>query len=207
VGPQSTRYDSTRARIHISIPARQLTLHVDGRHYGTYPCALGKPSTPTPAGNWNIQVKTVNPSWKVLGTRWMGLNVLWGNYGIHGTNAPWSIGRYVSNGCIRLHNHDVEAIFPLCPVGTPVEITGTYGGSPGGGEGTGGGGGGVLQRGARGPEVTRLQQRLHQLGYSPGPVDGIFGAQTEQAVRRFQQDRGLVPDGVVGPATRTALGL
>ncbi|MEW6522133.1 MAG: peptidoglycan-binding protein [Bacillota bacterium] len=197
------RYDFTRSRIHISIPDLRLTFYLDGRVYGSYPCALGKPSTPTPAGNWSIQTKAVDPSWSVLGSRWMGLNVPTGNYGIHGTNAPWSIGRYISNGCIRMHNRDVESIFPLCPIGTPVQITGGYGG---GGSG-GGGGGGVLQHGSRGPEVVRLQQRLRELGYDPGAIDGIFGPQTESAVRRFQQARGLPADGVVGPGTRRELGI
>jgi len=50
-----------------------------------------------------------------------------------------------------------------------------------------------------------LQQRLRGLGYAPGPVDGIWGPITEQAVRRFQADLGLMADGVPGPATRQAL--
>jgi spore coat assembly protein SafA len=52
----------------------------------------------------------------------MGLSVPGGNYGIHGTNNPPSIGGYVSNGCIRMYNHDVEELFPRVSIGTPVEI-------------------------------------------------------------------------------------
>ncbi len=73
--------------------------------------------------------KIMFPAWEVLGTRWMGLDVPWGNYGIHGTNADWAIGTYVSNGCIRMHNWDVEAIYPLVVLGTPVDIVGYYPGS------------------------------------------------------------------------------
>ncbi len=193
----------SRARIQISIPSLQLTLHLNGRIHGSYPCALGKGSTPTPAGDWAIRNKQVNPSWQVLGTRWMGLNIPTGNYGIHGTNAPWSIGRYISNGCIRMHNRDVEAIYPLCPVGTTVHIMGSYGAptSPTGGTG------GNLRRGSRGPQVSRLQARLQELGFDPGPIDGIFGPQTERAVIAFQRHRGLTADGIVGPQTRQALGI
>ena len=43
-------------------------------------------------------------------------------YGIHGTNAPESIGQAASHGCIRLRNADIEALAPLVPVGTPVYI-------------------------------------------------------------------------------------
>jgi hypothetical protein len=45
-----------------------------------------------------------------------------GGYGIHGTNAPSSIGRSVSHGCIRLRNEDIEALYRLVPVGSPVYV-------------------------------------------------------------------------------------
>jgi len=172
-----------------------LTLHLlqGSRVLRTYPVALGKPSTPTPVGRWRIRTKLVNPA-GVLGTRWMGLNVPWGNYGIHGTNSPWSIGRYVSGGCIRMYNHHVEEVYERVIIGTPVAVVGRYPGQPR-----------VLTRGMRGPQVAAVQQRLRQLGYDPGPVDGIFGPRTEESVRRFQRDRGLVPDGVVGEETRDHL--
>jgi len=55
--------------------------------------------------------------------------------------------------------------------------------------------------GSRGPNVKLIQSLLSQIGFSPGPADGIFGAQTRQAVIAFQRRFGLVPDGIVGPAT------
>lgn len=63
----------------------------------------------------------------------------------------------------------------------------------------------ILRRGSRGSDVAEVQARLSDLGYVPGPIDGIFGAKTEAAVIRFQTDRGLSPDGVVGPLTYNAL--
>jgi hypothetical protein len=59
----------------------------------------------------------------------------------------------------------------------------------------------ALKRGSRGSVVVQLQQKLHL------PADGVFGSQTERAVRRFQGHRGLMVDGVVGPQTADALGL
>ena len=59
----------------------------------------------------------------------------------------------------------------------------------------------VVKRGDRGEAVRSIQQ---ELGIS---ADGVFGAQTERAVKRFQRGHDLVPDGIVGPLTRGALGL
>ena len=84
-----------------------------------YPVALGKPSTPTPLGNFAIATKIPHPG-GVLGTRWMGLN--FDAYGIHGTNRPWLIGQLVSNGCIRMYNAHVEELYNLVRLGTPILI-------------------------------------------------------------------------------------
>jgi len=59
----------------------------------------------------------------------------------------------------------------------------------------------VVKRGDRGTAVRRIQQELRI------SADGIFGEQTERAVKRFQRGHNLVPDGIVGPLTRGALGL
>ena len=52
-----------------------------------YPIAGGKPTTPSPYGTWKVMSKSANGG-SGFGTRWMGLNVPWGQYGIHGTNKP-----------------------------------------------------------------------------------------------------------------------
>lgn len=65
----------------------------------------------------------------------------------------------------------------------------------------------VLRIGSRGASVVDLQQRLRNMGFDPGPIDGIFGQRTQLAVIAFQRSRNLVPDGIVGVATWTALGV
>lgn len=65
----------------------------------------------------------------------------------------------------------------------------------------------VLRYGSSGEAVRRLQQQLRRKGYNPGPIDGVFGSQTENAVRQFQLANNLMPDGTVGPETLTALGI
>ena len=61
--------------------------------------------------------------------------------------------------------------------------------------------------GSRGQEVINIQTRLKNWGYYKGNIDGIYGAQTYQAVRYFQQKNGLKVDGIAGPETLAALGL
>jgi peptidoglycan hydrolase-like protein with peptidoglycan-binding domain len=63
----------------------------------------------------------------------------------------------------------------------------------------------VVQQGARGQEVTAIQQRLQQLGYFKGNITGYFGSLTKEAVIQFQQAKGLTPDGIVGRTTEASL--
>jgi len=69
------------------VPERILEVYNDGQLYKKYRVAVGKSETPTPVGEWKVVWKDYN--WgSGFGTRWMGLNVPWGIYGIHGTNNP-----------------------------------------------------------------------------------------------------------------------
>lgn len=62
----------------------------------------------------------------------------------------------------------------------------------------------MLRNGSQGDEVKELQQALLAKGFSPGPIDGIFGPKTEDAVKRFQERHGLEVDGIAGPKTMAA---
>lgn len=119
----SAGMDMKRAvfKIIINTSARTLTLYKDGKWYKSYPVAVGKPSTPTPKGTFKVINKAYKPGGP-FGERWLGLNIPGGGYGIHGTNNPSSIGKAVSNGCVRMFNNDVIELYNLVPVGTVVEI-------------------------------------------------------------------------------------
>lgn len=65
----------------------------------------------------------------------------------------------------------------------------------------------LVRSGSRGEDVKTLQAQLNALGYDCGTVDGIFGAKTYNAVVKFQKDRGLAVDGIVGKNTWAALGV
>lgn len=114
---ESTKLNN--AKITIVKASRLLTILDEDTPIYQYPIAIGKPSTPTPEGNYVIATKISNPG-GILGSRWLGLN--YDAYGIHGTNRPWLIGQMVSNGCIRMHNDNVEILFSLVSLGTPVFI-------------------------------------------------------------------------------------
>ncbi|MCM8795018.1 MAG: L,D-transpeptidase family protein [Candidatus Omnitrophica bacterium] len=98
-----------------------------------YPCSTGKEGI-TPVGSFKIINRIVDPPWyspegvippgdprNQLGTRWLGFDAP--GYGIHGTIDPASIGKPVTEGCIRLTNRDVEELFAYLPEGTPVSVT------------------------------------------------------------------------------------
>jgi murein L,D-transpeptidase YcbB/YkuD len=179
----------------VKINERTLEVYDDGNLHKKYRIAVGKSDTPTPIGEWNIVWKDYN--WgDGFGSRWMGMNVTWGLYGIHGTNNPWSIGRYSSHGCIRMRNRDVEELFDWTPVGTPVKIVGRK----------------VrvqrkLKNQMSGADVVILQQKLKELGYLEGRADGLFGPSTEAAVRAYQITQGLEPTGFTDKRMIEQLGI
>lgn len=100
-----------------------------------FPVAIGYKDTETKEGLFKVTGKSKNPKWFIdnkvyppyyenkenaLGTRWIGLT--WIGYGIHGTNDPFSIGKSVSQGCVRLHNSDVEILYEKVNVNDEVLI-------------------------------------------------------------------------------------
>lgn len=105
--------------IIVNIGAKRLTVYKNGSIFREYIVATGKEETPTPVGVFEVVNKEIDPGGP-YGTRWLGLSVK--GYGIHGTNNPASIGTAASNGCIRMYNEDIEALFDITAVGTPVRI-------------------------------------------------------------------------------------
>ena len=63
----------------------------------------------------------------------------------------------------------------------------------------------TISLGSTGPDVRLVQSLLNRIGYNAGPVDGIFGTRTYQAVTAFQANNSLAADGIVGPATWAVL--
>lgn len=123
--------------IVVNLAERNLYLYQNGRPLARFPVAIGMPGWETPTGDYTIINKAKNPTWfppkwaiqeqpvppgpgNPLGDRWMGLSAP--GYGIHATNAPSSIGRYVSHGCLRMYPEHAHELYEQVAVGTPVKI-------------------------------------------------------------------------------------
>jgi hypothetical protein len=185
--------------IVIDPQAHRLTVFVDGVPRKAYPVAIGKRKTPTPIGDFTVIDKHIN--WGTgFGTRWIGLSVPWGMYGIHGTNRPGSIGTNASHGCIRMLNRHVEELYPWVKIGTKVTIFGHalrgMREEPR-----------WLVKGHTGLDVQLVQNRLKAAGYFNGTCNGIFGPATDRAVREYERSQGLLADGIVDRTVYESLGL
>lgn len=133
--------DTHKEGIVINIPELRLYYFIKKTQMvKTCPIGIGEQKWQTPLGNYPIGDKQIQPAWFIpsllqekyginimapgannpLGKYWMGLGE--SGYGIHGTNIPWSIGRLVTHGCIRLYPEDMEQLFDLVGKGTTVEI-------------------------------------------------------------------------------------
>lgn len=189
-------------KLSIVVDANKMTLTLleNGEPFKTFPCAVGKRSTPSPIGEWKIINKGVK--WGGgFGDRWMGLNVPWGIYGIHGTNKPYSIGTAASHGCIRMFNEHVMELYPYVKVGTAVKIVGDPAMPPGAKYRK------SMHIDATGPDVVQIQLALKERGFLLGTADGRFGNATELAVKFFQVRTGQEDTGVIEQETYETLGI
>lgn len=172
----------TKYKILVDVEESNLYLFQDGELLNTYKCSGGKWSTPSPIGTWTIISKA---KWgEGFGGSWMGLNVPWGQFGIHGTLDPYSLGWSSSHGCIRMNNDEVAELYKIIPIGTKVTIVdGPYG--------TFGKGFRDLKSGMYGSDVMAIQKRLKKLGFFNATPNGKFGEETENAVRKYCFTNGL----------------
>ncbi|MFT8349518.1 L,D-transpeptidase family protein [Clostridium saccharoperbutylacetonicum] len=147
-----------------------------------YIIASGKAETPSPVGTWKV---ISMGKWSGgFGTRWIGINVPWGKYGIHGTNKPGSIGGEASHGCIRMRNEDIEELYEYINPGMIICIyAGPYGPFEKGLV--------LLRPGDRGADVLEVQRKMKEKGYYPGNLDGIYGEEMKKYVMKFRKDNNL----------------
>ena len=169
--------------IWIELDTKRLLVYENSREIARFAIAAGARDTPSPVGVFRVNRK-FETALSGFGTRFLGLNVPWGDYGIHGTNQPASIGRNASHGCIRLSVRDAEALYRMIPLGTRVVVDGgAYGCFYQGQR--------ALGEGDRGADVALLQRRLMLGGYLQGNADGALGTATRKAVIAARRALGL----------------
>jgi lipoprotein-anchoring transpeptidase ErfK/SrfK len=123
-----------KRQVIVSVPDRKLVVLQNGAVLRVFEVAVGADVSPSPSGTFDIVRRLTEPTYyhagvvipagddNPLGPRWVGLNKK--GYGIHGTNAPRSIGKAASHGCIRMRNRDIVRFFAMVSVGDTVEIHG-----------------------------------------------------------------------------------
>jgi L,D-transpeptidase ErfK/SrfK len=121
----------------VNLTERNAYWYQGGEPVRAFPVAIGMRGWETPTGEFTIVNRRKNPTWfppkwaleekpvppgpdNPLGDRWMGLSEP--GYGLHATNAPSSVGRYVSHGCLRMYPEHAHELYELVGVGTPVQI-------------------------------------------------------------------------------------
>ncbi|WDV46722.1 L,D-transpeptidase family protein [Clostridiaceae bacterium M8S5] len=176
------KLDKKNLGIFIDIEANKLYL-MDRKQnilLKQYTVATGKYKTPTPIGTFRIIQKS---RWgEGFGTRWMRINVPWGQYGIHGTNKPYTIGYNASHGCVRMRNKDIEELYDIVAYNTPVVLfRGIYGAFSNGFR--------TIKHGDRGSDVLEVQKRLKRKGYYFGALDGIYGDSLKKSLHKFLEDK------------------
>ncbi len=136
---EAARYLPEAADVHLVLRLRERRVYVyrGTEAIASYPVAIGTAQTPTPRGTFEVFQMVENPIWQspwtgkvtppgpnsALGVRWIGFaSMSNGIIGFHGTPTVNSIGHAASNGCVRMFNHDVVALFNQVQMGTRVIV-------------------------------------------------------------------------------------
>jgi L,D-transpeptidase ErfK/SrfK len=138
--------DAPRQGLVLNLAEKRLYYFPSSGQVATYAISIGREGWSTPLGTFSIASKVKDPTWtppasiraehaaqgdilpavvpagpdNPLGQYAMRLSAK--GYLIHGTNKPWGLGMEVSHGCIRMYPEDIEQLFPIVPVDTPVTI-------------------------------------------------------------------------------------
>lgn len=163
----------------------------------TYPVAMGKKSTPSPIGTFQVTSKALKKE-RAFGGYWLGLNAPWDTFGIHGTSNPGSIGSLASNGCIRMYTYNIKELYSMIDYGTSVVIGPDWFWTPYVRSAT------PLQRGT---DIYHTQRILKALGYYTGPVNGIYEPSLISAVMTYKDEHSMPVDSKIDPEFLKSLGL
>jgi L,D-transpeptidase ErfK/SrfK len=134
--------DADEEGLVVNIPEMRLFDYTGDKEPQVFSVAIGDEADPSILGEFRVGKKREDPTWHVpesiraespelpkqvppgpdnpLGSRWMTIGRT--SYGIHGTNARWSIGREATHGCLRLYEDEVQRLYDRIPEGTRIQI-------------------------------------------------------------------------------------
>jgi hypothetical protein len=135
---QTIRIPTVATGVMVDLSARWALFLMGGEVVGSWPVGIGRQEHDTPTGEYVAGNKLENPPWmrvgqepipfgddrNPLGTRWIGWfrDGVPTSYGLHGTKDPESIGTASSAGCIRFLNRDVELLYGILPIDSPIYV-------------------------------------------------------------------------------------
>ncbi|MBD2182553.1 L,D-transpeptidase [Planktothrix sp. FACHB-1375] len=135
--PPSSVKPAQDTNLVIKLRERRVYVYRSDRVQTSFPIAVGKAGWETPTGTFRVMQMLQNPAWEhpwtgqvippgpnnPLGIRWIGFWTDGKNMiGFHGTPNEQLIGRAVSHGCVRMRNRDIQALYELVSLGTPVIV-------------------------------------------------------------------------------------
>lgn len=164
----------------------------------SYTISIGKLDTPSPIGNYHVKNKSNMKG--PFGGYFLGLDVPWDTFGIHGTNRPDSIGLPASHGCFRMSNYDIVEVFNNVDIGASVIVYpgpnfrfSIYNRD--------------IKPNDKGFDVYEVQRRLKDLGYYDYTPDGIYNYPLEKAVLYYKFTYNLGETPIIDDEFLNAIGL
>ncbi|BDA75614.1 ErfK/YbiS/YcfS/YnhG family protein [Calothrix sp. PCC 7716] len=125
-------------KLEVNLSRRRVNVYRGGNLIKSYPIAVGRPNWETPTGNFQVLQLLQKPKWinpmtgksipggtpgNPLGKYWIGFWTDGRNWvGFHGTPNPETVGTAASHGCLRMYNKDIEELFKVVSLGTPVTV-------------------------------------------------------------------------------------
>jgi lipoprotein-anchoring transpeptidase ErfK/SrfK len=136
--PDASQTQNQTTRLEVNLNRRRVFVYQGKNLIKSYPIAVGRRNWETPTGKFQVLQLLQNPKWihpvtgkaikggateNPLGNYWIGFWTNGRNWvGFHGTPNPETVGKAVSHGCLRMYNRDIEELFQLVSLGTPVTV-------------------------------------------------------------------------------------
>ncbi len=136
--PDASETQNKTTRLEVNLNRRRVFVYEGKNLIKSYPIAVGRRNWETPKGKFQVLQLLQRPKWinpmtgkaipggapgNPLGNYWIGFWTNGRNWvGFHGTPNPETVGKAVSHGCLRMYNRDIEELFQLVSLGTPVTV-------------------------------------------------------------------------------------